>query len=166
MSIYLESKADLAAMFSVAAGIVVSVGDLNYGTPTTTTTEEKAANQGHNTKIDLSFATSSTLGKGGDKFFYDRLDVAPLALANFKGSGAFEGQPLAAVIPILKNYTGAVFTTDDLVEHSTVTDQDGSITFLVEAKPTSVGWFGSVTVVMTKSPAMANEFSDDQLDGF
>jgi len=165
MSIYLDSKADLAAMFSVKAGIIVPVSDLVFGTPVATTAAEKTL-YGKNTKVGVKFTDSSTLGMGGTKVFYDRLDVTPLGLANFRGIAVTGGQNLAAMLPVLKNLSGATFTSDDLVEHSTVDDGDGGITFLIESKPDSLGWFGSVTVAFNVALDIETAFSGDTLPGF
>jgi len=166
MSIYLESKADLAAMLSVAAGVLIAASDIQTGNPKVTTADEKTQFS-RNTRISVGFLESSTVGTSARVVYYDRLDLAPLAKANLHGAKVSPGSNLAAMIPVIRNYTGAVLTADDLVEHSAVlNDTTGVITFQLEAKSTSLGWYGSGTLTFEGAASIETAFSDDRLPGF
>lgn len=166
MSIYVSSQADLAAMMSVAAGVVVAVSDLVFGVPKTTTTAEQTQ-YSRNTKINIAFANTSTVGVGSRTLYYDRLDLAPLQLANLKGAKASSGANLAAMIPVIKNYTGAVVDANDLAEASSTLNTDtGGVEFVMTARSTSLGWIGTGTLKFDLPATMASEFPDDRLSGF
>jgi hypothetical protein len=166
MSIYVSSQADLAAMVSVAAGVVVAVSDLVFGTPHPTTTAEKAQ-YGRNTKIAVNFAPASTVGTGSRTLYYDRLDLAPLQLAVLFGAKASGGANLAAMIPVIKNYTGAVVSASDLVEtSSTVNPDTGGVEFVMTAQTNSLGWLGTGTLKFDPPAPIATAFTDDKLPGF
>lgn len=166
MTIYVSSQADLAAMLSVASGVVIAATDLVFGIPKPTTTAEKAQ-YNRNTKLKVRFANTSTVGTGERIIWYDRLDLAPLALTNFFGAKVSSGANLAAMIPVIKNYTGAVVDSSDLAEASTYVNPDTlGVEFLATALPTSIGWTGSVLFKMDPPQPIASAFFDDKLNGF
>lgn len=166
MSIYVSSQTDLAAMMSVAAGVVIAASDLTFGTPHATTTAEKTQ-YGSNTKISVAFKTDSTVGVGSRTLYYDRLDLAPLQLANLHGAKVSAGANLAAMIPVIRNYTGAVVDANDLQEASTTSNETtGAVEFVMTAKSTSIGWFGTGTLKFDGPAPIASAFADDKLPGF
>lgn len=166
MTIYVSSQADLAAMLSVAAGVVIAASDLIFGIPKPTTDAEKTQ-YGRNTKLKVRFADTSTVGTGERIVYYDRLDLAPLALANFTKAKISEGANLAAVIPVIKNYTGAIVNSSDLAEAATYKNPDTlGIEFVATALSDSIGWTGSVLLKFDPPQAIASAFWDDRLNGF
>ena len=145
MSIYLDSKADLVASFNAATGSSATSADLVFATPKTPTTVE-VTQFAKNTKINAAFSTKSTLGTGSTPLFYDRLNVSALNNANLKFVILTAGLNLTTMIGNIKAFIGAVFTVDDLVDHSSTVNANGTISFIVETKPTSLGWTGTTTL--------------------
>lgn len=164
MSIYVTSEVDLLAMINTASGLTFASNELVYGVPHVTTTQE-AADSGHNTKLAVSIDTASTKGTGWRNVFFDRLDLAVLGKYDYTTLVLTEGLTTAQMITLLKKWTGIPFTANDLVSR-TATKNSNTVSFVVEAKPTSLGWFGTHTLTYQTPADISTAFPDDTLNGF
>lgn len=166
MTIYVTPKADLVALLGSQATDTFAETDFIFGVPHPATSEEQTARQ-RNTRINVSFSPASVKGQGWQPFYYDRLNIASLSNAQYGLSFLNEGDTEVQVVAALRKWTGAVVPVSDLVPHAAVQNAEtGSVTFLVEVKPESLGWHGSFTLTSVGTPHISTAFNDDKLDGF
>lgn len=100
-----------------------------------------------NTVARVSAAQGSNY-RGSKQVVYDRLSLNNLA--GMKGFGVYAHGVTSnwGLIPALKNYTGLHFTTQDLVDTPLTDNGDGTFTAVLSASPDSLGWVGSVSLLV------------------
>lgn len=162
MSLYQNSQDDLSAILSAAAGMTIASGDYTVAAVRATVAGD---NTTFNTKAAIS-ALGSGNYTGNTTVFYNRLDLG--ALTNFSPylQTAAPGVSVYTLLTTLLNQYGIRFTTDDLVDHSTTDNGDGTVSLVLEAKSTSLGWINSVTVKFASSPGLSSLFISTTLPSF
>lgn len=164
MGIFVSSQADLAAMVSVASGVTFAASDLIFGTPRAATSAE-ITQYGKNTAVPVAASPSATQAAGISLLFYDRLDLKPLENFDLTSCLCVDGIPLSEWLPVVSGYLNIPFTISHFVEHSSVNVND-KVNVLLEAKASSLGWLGSVTLKFGGYPNMSSAFTGDKLPGF
>ena len=154
MSLYQKSQGDLAAILTAAAGVTIAPTDFTVVGVRATVAED---NSSFNTKLALQATTTGSY-QGQTYVFYDRLDLGSLPNFNPYKLSVAAGVNVYDMLSTLRNQYGIRFTTDDLVNHATVDNGDGTYSLLLEAKSTSIGWFGSGTVLFAGQPNLATAF--------
>lgn len=167
MSIYQASKDDLAALLTTASGVPITSSqfDIILMRPTVA-----ADNSVFNTRIRVNFNSTATLA-GAKDFFFDRLNLADLPKLNYFTSATRYravvgvGLALTSILTIIRDNTGAVFTSADLEDQTTTGDSSG-VSVILRAKSTSVGWYGECVANFSLPPSISTVFTTDVLGTF
>lgn len=148
MSFQSTSKQDLVDAVNSKNSRTFKVTDFLFSDPKVVAGTWREQSTTRNTALRLTGAPGSGYQKS-QVVTYDRLKLSDLT--NIAGFAVKANRPATvhAMMDQLTYYTGIRFTTDDLEDLPITLDANGAGNAQLSAKPTSVGWIGSVMIPVT-----------------
>lgn len=160
-----ESKASVLAHINAANSTTFTQADITFGLPTPTNGSWQGNTTSKNTAIRITAAAGSAF-EGTTIVTYDRLKFDDLI--NIKGFKIKANEPSTThdLIAGIKYYAGMILTVDDIEPTPMTKEANGTYTGILTAKATSLGWIGSLPIVVTKGGLRMDEMVVDvNLDG-
>ena len=145
MSYQLPDQDSILSYVNAKNGTSFAVGDVTFSSPQVVTGSWREQATDKNTAVRL-VGVDAKGYQGRQIVLYDRLDIA--GLAHIPGFRVLAEEP-ATVHDLLENialYTGVRFNADDLEDTAVFIDTDSKRKAVLSAKPTSLGWIGSLQV--------------------
>lgn len=162
-SIYLTPAADIDALITQLAGRSLTGQYTVTSGPTPTVGGDDTP---RNTKLSITMNSGGTL-KGTKVFYYDRLDLAALAhFSYYQVRGFVSGESINSQLSLIRDMTGIVFATTDLVSQNVTDNGAGVATVPLEAESTSLGFINSVNLTAVTLLPLSTVFSTGTLSGF
>lgn len=165
MSFQTQSVEDLIYYVNAKNGTTLAKADLNFSAPKVVSGSWQEQFTAKNTAIRL-MSTEASQYQGRQVVLYDRLNFA--SLANIAGWKVKAYQPVTThdLLPAIKYYTGINLTVDDIEDLPITLDGQGAGNAQISAKPTSIGWIGSVMLPVTLGGiALSEELTNADLAG-
>lgn len=153
-----ESKYSLVDYVAKANGVTLNPDDISLSEPKVVAGTWREGTTERNTAIRL-LGSETNVYEGRVVVTYDRLNLASLGeIPGFqiRADGAVSVYDL---LDSIKFYNALILTENDVEDTAIVDNGDGTFSAVISAKPTSVGWYGSVSV-----PVLAGGVAiDDQI---
>jgi hypothetical protein len=160
MSVYQDSASDIILLAASKSALALTAADITVSAPTVN------SDSGHtqNTKVRLTALAGSTLTRGTEVVYLNRLDLA--IMANYPTeytkllTGA-AGQSVLTMLTKIRDIKGITFLASDLVDNAVVADGSGNLTVVLQAAATSKGWTGTYTLACNPKPQLSTLFATD-----
>lgn len=160
-----ESKASVLAYINAANSTTFTDAQVEFGTPALTNGSWQGNTTTKNSVVRLTAKEGSGF-EGTTIVAYDRLKLDDLA--NLQGVKIRANKPTSTIdlLAGFKYYAGMILTADD-IEPTPLTDNgDGTYSGTLTAKSSSLGWIGSLPIVVTQGGLRMDELVvDTDLDG-
>lgn len=143
MSFQQETRADLLQLINTNNTLTLKLTDITWSNPQVVAGSWREQSTLKNTAARVTADPASAF-QGSVTQLYDRLQLA--SLANFAGFRVLAPATATTVHELLSSIaytTGVRFTTEDL-ENLSITTEDSKRYAVLSAKPTSLGWIGSL----------------------
>lgn len=162
-SIYLTPAADLDALITALTGVTLTGTYELIDGPTATTGGDPTSK---NTKITLEM-TDTSIYKGTQILYYDRLDLAALAdFSYYQTRGWVVGESILSQLTALRDLTGINFTSSDLTDQEVTSPSTGVASIPLTAASGSLGFINSVVLAAITVIPLSSVFSTGTLAGF
>lgn len=165
MSFLTPSKQDVLNYVNSTNSTTYVLADLVFGTPAPTEGSWQGNVTTKNTVLRIAAAPGGTY-QGSVVVVYDRLNLA--SLANIPGFKPRATNPATThdILGGIRYFTGLNLSVDD-IEPTPMTDNgDGTYTGTLTAKAGSLGWYGSIQVIVQKGgDRLSDLITDAELDG-
>lgn len=157
MSYQAVSLPDLLTELNKANSTTFTLNDIQFATPQVVAGTWKDKTTLKNTGVVVTAKAGSAF-QGRANILYDRLPLSALDPAKLKGfqCAAYQPAKIYDLLSWLKYWNGIQLTTDDIVDGDLVDNGNGTKTAVLSAKPTSYGWQGSVSIIVTAGGASLN----------
>lgn len=165
MSYYQNPKTSLVGYVSSLAAITIPEADVTF-TNVKPASAEEITKHGRNSRCVINFVPTSTVASGSSYLWFDRLDLAILAKMVLVPRSADLGNSVYDLLADIKAMTAIPFTSDDLVETFVTDLGNGKFNLVLTAKPTSIGWIGTVNIPFNPVPDISTAFKANTLNLF
>ena len=164
MSYQKTSVLSILQYVNEANGTSFVEGELEFSAPQVVAGTWREGTTQRNTAVRVSGVAPKYQGR--KVLTYDRLDLASLdRLPGFVVKG-FEATSIHQLLANIRQYTGVNLTAADVEDSALVDDGNGNISGVLSAKPTSLGWIGSLAVNVTAGGiALDEEITNAELPG-
>lgn len=156
MSLYTDPRSTLLSLVERENNITLNPSDYSFTDPTPALPPEESE-ASYNTFVTLSANTPAAPYVGSVEIYYNRLNLEDLALL----TDLYIQAPAIAtshdVIEPLNRRYGLNLSVGDLYDHPATTEADYTKVRL-QAKPSSLGWIGDLTINVTDGDLVLEEY--------